>query len=555
MSLTLISSPTSLFVRNPSIVKIRADQDGSGTLFDAVGITAHLAYSPANRFDTNETLTIVYDEPDGTSETVVFTAKAVYDDINEIPDNSFAGTDTEYWGLVLDIVADHPRVAPFIAVTHTASGGDKLNFRLNSADAGWDLEVTNTGGFTMTEDAATADATPDNYKVRLEVFFERTYRVGDYERVAQLEARPEAGTGYTWFDLSSVLAAECRAARNEPLVPVWGTDEPFLGDNFRRWYFRFTEEYGTPPVVQEWGYSAYLLGIDGGVSQSIFAEGDFLGGMDSTDAFFTWMPDGKRVALEQPEYLAWYNHTNATRTVYLRVVWYDITDGSASSATDYFTPGISVRADETVVFPVWPALFGLDSETNAYKYTVQVGYTSISFSAQSQARTYYIDREYYESERFLMYLNGFGVPETWRCTGEWTKKIKIDRQTAVKPLLPGYNSLASDRYQFGRLWDNELIYRTGFLTAGEAEVLQEMLIAGELYDVSSDGYIPLQMTTESFTVVETRADLRSYQFSAQPRQDMKNYSKKKLSSLLAGAWQEVDGSSWFDAFLVAWEEP
>ncbi len=553
MALTLLSAPEGFFARNPAIVKLRADTDGSGTLYDAVGETSYLEYVDTDRFDTDETLTVEYTEPDGTEATVVFTAKAVYDDnIAEIPDDSWAGSDSAYWLEVKNIVAAHPRIAPFFEVLLVSSGGNKIRFRAKSTDAAWSQTVTNSAGLTVSDDALAASTLPANYKVKLEVFFENTYRGGDYALAAQLEGVPEAGTGFVYFDLSSVLTAECRAAREEPLVPQFGTDTPFLADNFRRYYFRYTEEYGAPVEVQDWTNTSPTVAIDGGVSQARFAEGDFLGAMDDEDALLTWMPDGKKVALEQPEYLAWYNHDSTTRTVFLRVVWYDITDGAASAATDYFTPGLSVRAGEMAIFPVWPALFALDTEANAYKYTVQVRH---SLADMSQARTYYIDRDYYESERFLMYLNSFGCPETCRCTGEWGKRLRVDRQTAEKPLLPGYSELASDRFQYGRLWDNELTYRTGFLTKGEAEALQELLIAGEVYDVSADGYIPLQITSNNFRVTETRQDLHSYEFAAQPRLDMKNYSKKKLSTLLSDAWLDEFGQPWWDAFTIAWEIP
>lgn len=553
MPLTLLSNPENVhFARNPAVVKIRADQDGSGTLFDAVGLTAKMEYVDADRFLTDETFVVEYEEADGTTETVTFTAKASPSGTNQFYNSAFGGTDTEYWVFLKNIVATHPRIAPFFTVSLTASGGNKLNVIARSTTAITDLTVTNGTGLTVTDHAIVADTTPANYKVRLEVYFESTYGAGDYSMVAQLHGTPEAGTGSVWFDLSNVLAGECRTARAEPLVPVFGTNTPFLGDNFRRWYARYTEEYGAPVEVQDWAYGSVKIAYDGGVSQSTFAEGDFLGAMDDEDSLLTWMPDGKKLSVEQPEYLSWYNHSGATQTAFLRVVWYDITDGAAQTPTDYFTPGLEVADGETAVFPVWPALFGLDAEADAYKYTVQVVQ---SLDDLSQARTYYIDRDYYESERYLSYLNSFGCPETWRCTGDWTKKIKIDRQTAMKPLAPGYNSFASDRFQFGRLWENELVYRTGFLSAAEAEVLQEMLLAGEVYDVSSEGYIPLQMTTSDFNVVDTRESLRAYEFRAQPRLDMKNYSKKKLSSLLAGAWQEPGGAAWFDAFLVAWGLP
>ena len=92
------------------------------------------------------------------------------------------------------------------------------------------------------------------------------------------------------------------------------------------------------------------------------------------------------------------------------------------------------------------------------------------------------------------------------------------------------------------------------MSAAEADTLQEMLIAGEVYDVSAEGYIPLQITTNEFQVYETRGTLRAYQFTAAPRLDFKNYSKKQLSAAASDAWQEPDDSYWFSAILTPWEE-
>lgn len=546
MSLTLISQPAAVaFARNPCVFKLQTDYEA------AKGVRSTLAAALTDRFATDDTLTILYTEPDGTTETVVFTAKAVYDDEHELPDASYGGTNTAYWNLIVSTIAAHSRIAPFFTVQLT--GSVEITIQARSTATGWDIATTTDTAFTATDFAVTASTIPANYRVLFEVFFEATYRGGDYAVAAQLQGFPDA-SGYIYFDISSILAAHCRSNRTEPLVPVWDTTAPELADNQRRYYVRYTEESGEPPEAEEWVYSSAIqTAIDGGVSQSVFADGDFLAALDVDDALLTWMPDGRKLSLLQPEMLAWYNYTGSTKGVSIQMQWYDIDDNALSTAVFFYNfSALSVRSQEIALLPVSPVLMGLDSEANAYKYRVRVTNGLVDLS---QWRTYYIDREYYESERYLQYLNSFGVPECWRCTGDWTKKIKINRLTATKPLLPGYNSFATDRYQYGRLWDNELVYRTGFLTRGEAEVLQEMLLAGEIYDVSSEGYIPLQMTTESFQVVDTREDLRAYQFSAQPRLDMKNYSKKKLTEILAGAWLDQFGEPWFDAFLVAWETP
>ncbi len=552
MPLTLLSQPAPIcFARNQAILKLRSDSDGSGTLYDARGVRSTLSAALSDRFANGDTVTVEYTEPDGTTETVVFEAVASPDQINELPDSSSVLPDSDYWRLVVDTMAAHPRLSPFFSVNLTDYV--EITIQALSIAAGWDITTTTDSGFATADFAAAASTLPDNYRVLLEVYFEDTYRGGDYRLAAQMDGTPEAGTGYVYFDISQVLTAECRAARSEPQVPVWSTDAPALADNLRRYYMRYTEEYGTPPVAQDWEYTGYNTAMDGGIGQSLFAEGDFLGGLDETDALLTWMPDGRKLSLVQPEFLAWYNHTGGSKSVYIEFQWYDVTDNAPSTADFVFDGApIAVRAGEVALLPVNPTLLGLDAEPTAYKYRVRV---TNGAAPWSQWRTYYIDREYHESERYVQYLNGFGVPECHRCTGDLSKKLKVDRQVAQYPLAPAYNEQASDRRQYARTWDNELTYRTGFLSAGEAETLQEMLLAGEVYDVSSEGYIPLLLTSNAFDVTETRQTLRAYQVQAMPRLDSRNYSKKKLSTLLSGAWLEPGGDAWFDDLLVAWEEP
>lgn len=552
MALTIVTQPDSIcLARNQAVYAIRADADGAGTLYDARGVRSTITAAMTDRFATNETLTIAYTEADGTTETIVFTAKTVYDNINEIPDAAFAGSDSEYWNAVAGIIGAHPRLAPFFTVDIT--GSMEITVQARSTDAGWDIETTTTSAFSVADFAAVASTLPENYRVLFELYFEDTYRAGDFRQAAQMYGTPENGSGMVYFDVSPILSAECRAARAEPLVPVWSTSAPALADNLRRYYVRYTEEYGAPPAADDWQYGSTNTALDGGIGQSLFAAGAFLAGLDSTDALLTWMPDGRRLGLQQPEFLAWYNHSGSAKSVYVEMQWYDVADDTLSSSLFFFDGSpLSVRAEEVALLPVNPTLLGLDAEPSAYKYRVRVTNGAAEWS---QWRTYYIDRDDYESRRYLQYLNSFGVPECHRCTGDFSKKLRVERAVAQKPLLPGYNERASDRYQHSRAWENELVYRTGFLTAAEAEVLQEMLIAGELYEVSSAGYIPLMLTGNAFDVVETRQNLRSYALQCVPRLDSRNYSKQRLAALLSGAWLEPDGSAWFDDILVPWEEP
>lgn len=554
MALTAISQPGAIaFARNPVIFQLKSDN--AGTPYDATGIGSKMTYLATDRFAVNATLTITYTEPDTTSEVVVFTAKASPSGTNEIPASGFTGTNTQYWEQVRSIVAAHPRIAPYFSVaTITEGGALKLRVRAKSTATGWAVAITNSASFSVAAEAASASTLPANYKVLLEVYFESTYKQGDYELVAELEGIPAPQTGFMYFDLSSVLGACSRGARTEPLVPVYGTSSTSLAGNIRRYFVRYTEQYGDPVDNQEWQYSDIKTCMDGGVSQSVFAEGDFLAGLDSSDSLLTWMPDGRQIGIGQPEYLAWYNYTGEQRSVRIEMQWYDIDNNAISTATRHLT-AFAVQPYEVALLPVEPSVLGIDVIPDAYKYRVRVVYfnDALAWEGLSQWRTYHIDTQYTESYRHVQYLNSFGVPETWRCTGVWSKRLSVTRSVSSRALQPGYNEYATDTFQFQRSFQNELTYRTGFVTQAEAEVLQELLIGGEVYDVTSAGYIPLRVTTDTATVTETRQELHSYAFTTLPRLDMLNYSKKKLQAIITGSWQEPDNSAWFDTMMIAWQ--
>lgn len=570
MALTQVDEPVEIVLaRNPAVLHLRSAQTVGGALYSALGVSASMSILVTDRFAAGETITVDYDEPDGTSESIEFTAAGSYDPAtDEIPDDTWAGTDSEYWIEVATIINSHPRIAPFFTCDPvTVMGSLYIKVLARDTSAAWYVTLSNTGGFSVATDAGSSDATPDNYRVLAEVFFEKTYNIGDYERVAQLEAIPATDTGWTYFDISSILAAHCRSNRSEPLVPAFGTDALALADNLRRYYIRYTEDYGSPSETQEWQYTDIKYVMDGGVSQAVHAEAGYFGYLSEksvSDAFLTWMPDGKTIGESQPEYLAWYNYTGSDKTVTLEVVRYDVDTGAPKATLYAYEFDLTARAYETILFPVSPDILAADLSTSfatdVYKLVLRVVDASSDYEGGdptylSEQRTYYIDRQYYEPTRYVQYLNSFGVPECWRCTGDWTKKLAVKRELATKSLAPGYNSLASDNFQYGRTFTPGLIYRTGYLRKGEAEVLQELLLAGECYDVEAAGYIPLLITSTSFDVTGTRETLHSYQLNAQPRLDMKNFSKKQVTAGSADSWQEPDGSSWFDALLVAWQEP
>jgi hypothetical protein len=310
-------------------------------------------------------------------------------------------------------------------------------------------------------------------------------------------------------------------------------------------------------VYSDWAYDAVKYAIEGGVATAIWAEGNYIAALDADNALLTWMPDGRTLAPNEKQYLPWYNYTGDTKSVVLEVTTYDIATGAADTVAYVFDGATyTARKHETMLVPAWPTALGI-TNPDKYKYTVRIVDASSDFDGGfpvylSQERTYYITRDYSRTERYIQYLNGFGVPEMWRCTGEYSKNISIARATAQRALVAGYSPYATDTMQYLTDYTPSLTYRTGHISRAEAEVLQELYLCAGLYDVSEAGYIPLRITDNAADITSSTRDLHSYQFVAQPRLAMSIFSKRAATAA-PNAWQETDLSYWLDAIIQPWE--
>lgn len=565
---TFVDEPTALsLARNPVLLQLAATQS-SGVPYAGRGRVSTLTAGATAKFATGNTLSVAWTDPEGNTDTVVFTAAATYTAENQLPDASYSGSIGDYWELVRSKVASHHRVGAYFDVTRTGpSGGNVLRLQERTNTGTWVLTLSTTSAFAVSNLAAVADTTPNNYRVLLEVFAFAGYDDGPGERVAQLQGHPDPD-GVVWFDLSSVLAGFVRDSRAEPLCPAYGTPLPVRADNIRRYYYRATEEYGDPPVVQPWVYGTVRRVMDAGVSQSIFAEGDYLGGITSDTSLLTWQADGQRVKPGDELWLPWYNYTGADKSLVLERTLWSATTGLALNTAymplDETIPPVAVarcKAGQVIQFPLRDALDASAYDDGAvHKVTVRVvdgdsDWDTGSPVALSGSRTYYLDWAYHESERLVQWINSFGTVETLRCTGDFTKQFKTERQVARRNLAPGADVYATDTFQFGRSYRPTFTYRTGYIRRADAETLQEMLLAGDIYDVSAGGYVPLRVLTDSWRVTETQEDLHAYEFEAALRLDLVNFSKRPATTDGGEVWQEPSGAAWLDALALPWELP
>jgi hypothetical protein len=132
--------------------------------------------------------------------------------------------------------------------------------------------------------------------------------------------------------------------------------------------------------------------------------------------------------------------------------------------------------------------------------------------------------------------------------------VEVSRQLSEQVLAPDYVSDISQRYQYDYSIEQYFTYRTGFLSLAEMEALQELMAYNEIYEVDSNGYIPLLLEEDSFQITETRQQLHSLTLPMRPRLQPISYSGNvDIAVAGTGAWRTTGSSFWQTTFGSTWQ--
>lgn len=552
----LTSPPSPSLAKNPMAWKFRIT-DGAGNPYGAQPGTATLECNNGT-FLIGDSVTLSWTDEDGLEQSLTFSAVASPSSIVQVPAAPL--TIADYEEIAAKIQA-HYRVAPVLLISVVENTATNFSIIATAKNATYDTEVawdnsSLSGTTSVSATAPAASTAPDNLQLLFEVYFERSYGSGDYDRIASLRGFPDAN-GEVIFDVSHMLYREVQGDLATPPLPAFDNAETVLADNLRNYYIRYREQYDDiPDLNRAWNHLGTSTVILGGISQALYAETDFLTSIDATSSLLTWYPDGKTVAPSQAEYLPWYNYTGADASLVVELVRY--TSAGAMTTLFRMESGITIPADGTALVPVGYDQLAINN-TDVLKYTVRIVDESSDYEGGSAVylspeRTFYVDHDYYEEQRFLMYLNSFACPVTVRCIGEHTKEMEVNRQVSEQVLEPDYVSSISQRYQYDYALEQYFTYRTGFLSRAEMEALQELLAYNEIYEVDSNGYIPLILEDDSFQITETRQQLHSLTLPMRPRLQPVSYSGDVTFSPPSGSgWRTTGSSFWQTTFGSTWQ--
>ena len=556
------------FVRNPVEYQIKC-LDINSKPFSATGVKGIITINTnfPSYLKHNETLTISWNTASD-NYSYTFTGFILPQLDDQLQSSPHTMSPQEYMQSWADKFQNHPVISAFFNVdffTTSDLAGVVLEDKNYDENFEISFDYSNASEFSDTNfstEEYQPSTLPDNYKVKVDVFFQSNSPSGIWKEVARLEETPDAESLIN-INLEDILDAEMTQSFEVPDVPPIFSNEPYIANNLRRFYVRFSEHYGEPVEEQYSERSEIKHCICGGVDQERFAEQEFFSLLDNDNSILTWYPDGKTVSTAQPEYLSWFNSTGKDQRIALRLTTYDqLLTASESYIFDEET--VTVEKNQTIVIPVGFEQLGLSNE-NIRKYSVQVvtrpatgidsdgNETPINNEDRvdlSQTRKYYVDCNYHECLRYILYFDAFCLPNILRLTGQTKKQLRVDRGESTRILQLNYQANSRQKFQYQMSWENPLTYRTGYHSKAEVDALQQLLIYNDAYEILENSYRPIHITDKQYHITECLQFLHALEFKAVRALKAKNYSNE----LMAFENCCIDGALIFDGNTLEFED-
>ncbi|MDO7849240.1 SprB repeat-containing protein [Hymenobacter sp. M29] len=280
--------------------------------------------------------------------------------------------------------------------------------------------------------------TKPDLRFACEVFVERDYLSGAFERVGPVLEQPADAGGRTTFEVQELLepyvAHHLPAVRQPYIAPATGL--------FCRFYLRHYEITTAGPGAAVTLDDNYLL--RGGLDFAEAARATWFSSYQARQLpFLTWEPATKAVLADQPEYLyCLVPRADVTELRYcLRLLFEDGSTADVLQATRF-----DVRVFEVYCLPAGYQQLGLiDYEsTSQVLQSWEVVVKDQNDVAVTERRTFELDRRAVPTRRYFHYANSLGGVNTLCARGRAQQQDATTTLSGEVARASGYNPLDGD---------------------------------------------------------------------------------------------------------------
>lgn len=115
-----------------------------------------------------------------------------------------------------------------------------------------------------------------------------------------------------------------------------------------------------------------------------------------------------------------------------------------------------------------------------------------------------VSSRYQQFEKTFVFRNCFGAQETFTCTGDEIDQRKWSRE---------YGDIDSKKIDFSRKLENSIKINTGYLSAQEVEVIEDLLNSDDICLIDEAGFQKVTILEEDFSDSSRKDELKSVSFT------------------------------------------
>lgn len=454
------------------------------------------------------------------SVTIQFTCVENPTEYAELPDLTFIGSVAEYVSACMQIIANHP----MIAANYNVIRLDDFNIKLIAKEAIEELVPTDldkTSGYVdgVLSTVFFQSSKRLGFRIIAHVYFEDEYLSNVFEKVAELDDTPDSNSKFT-FDIQSVIHSCIENSFELPLLPAM----PNLVQKstaIRRFFVKFREEW--TGADNQWIDTEILTSHYGGVKMADWLRQNPFAYLLSTDQFLTWYPNGKRLRESQLDWLSYMNTCGENQKVDAKLDVY-FTDGT--SVTNVMIGSADLAPWETMIIAAGYtqlSLNGIALLKKVYKWVIRaVGDVSASVS-----QTFYFAPEDYISSHCLVYINSFGVPESFLTIGRWIESFQTTKSFANKTIVHAHKFVNGQEFSFNHNSTEFHKAVSGYLTKPEALALKDFLQDAPVFLVENSELIPVLIESGSLNLTNESENLSQIEFEVRKSYKLKQVSEQK----------------------------
>ena len=366
---------------------------------------------------------------------------------------------------------------------------------------------------SITQTAVDISYTP-NLKLFVELF---SFDIEGNERSVVAAALAPDLSGKAFWDFSKPLSS---------FLLENGTDRPLLydvafakGKVIRSYFLQVTELYGEPQLARGSIRSQTFITIYGGLPKNLLGTSlvNFLTVENKTN--FLTTSRLKRVTLDQPQWISWFNIGDNVEDVKLNIEL-KYNDGSYYSFIAHTYE--SIGKFEKVIIPVGLDQIGANSlypNLTVVSYEVKLLANGVQLS---ETMAFSIDNRYLPYKRFFLFQNSLGSYETFYTYGKKTKSIDFEKDSARVIQVRDFVLDNGENIDLDITAQEKEKVNTGFKSKSEIRAMRDFYLSKEKLTYVDGLWWPINLSSSSIDEFQDGNGLfaQSFEISGQHMQEM-----------------------------------